>query len=66
MSDTVAGKEFKTEEKLVGPPTDLNRTENKSFSNNCGKNNGDMGDGVSNEKFRTEKKLGTKDLECPE
>ena len=46
---------------LVGPSTDPNRTESKGLSDNCGKNNGDISDGVGGEKLVTEKKLVTEE-----
>ena len=42
---------------LVGPSTNLDRTKNKSFSDNCGKNNGDMSDKVGGKELVTEKEL---------
>ena len=63
---------------LVGLSTDPDRTKNKSLSDNCGKSNGDMSDGVGDkelvteeelmmeEKLETEEEIETKDLEGPE
>ncbi len=48
---------------LVGPATDPNRTESKSLSDNCGKINGDMSNGVGDEELVKEEELGTEDLE---
>ena len=42
---------------LVGPSTDPNRTESKSLSDNCGKSNGEMSDGVGGEELVTEEEL---------
>ncbi len=48
---------------LVGPATDPYRNESESLSNNCGKSNGNMSDGVGSEELATEGELGTEDLE---
>ena len=42
---------------LVGPSTDPNRTESESLSDNCGKSNGEMSDGVGGEELVTKKEL---------
>ena len=40
-----------------GPSTDPNRTESESLSNNCGKNNGEMSNGMGGEELVTEEEL---------
>ena len=42
---------------LVGSSTNPIRTESESFSDNCGKSNGEMSDGVGSEELVTEEEL---------
>ena len=46
---------------LVGLSTDPNCTKSKSLGDNCGKNNGDLSNGVGNEELMTEEELVTEE-----